>query len=82
MATALEWVLTTILDELDAILDEKDRARGIVRTQAARMAGRKAMEPKLRAMLKNEEAAETLRSAGAANVRAAVRRMYELKLFN
>lgn len=82
MATALEWVLTTILDELDAILDEKDRDRGIVRTQAVRMAGRKAMEPMVRAMLRSEEAAAELRSAGAANVRTAVRRMYELKLLN
>jgi predicted nucleic-acid-binding protein len=82
MATALEWVLETILDELDTIIDERDMARGIVRTQAARQAGRKVMEQKVRAMLRNEEAAVELRSAGADNVRAAVRRMYELKLFN
>jgi hypothetical protein len=82
MTTALEWVLQTILDELDAIIDERDKARGIVRTQAARQAGRKAMEPKVRVMLRNEEAATELRSAGADNVRAAVRRMYELKLLN
>lgn len=82
MSTSLEWALETILDELDLILDEKDNARGIVRTEAARIAGRKAMEAKIRDVLRNEEAAKALQAAGAEQVRAAVRRMYESKVFN
>lgn len=82
MQTALEWALETILDELDTILDEKNNARGIVWTEAARLAGRKAMEAKVRDVLRNEEAAKALQAAGAEQVRAAVRRMYESKVFN
>lgn len=82
MATTLEWALETILDELDAIIDERARARGVVHTQSAREAGRKAMEPKVRAMVRDEDAATILREAGAEKVRHAVRRMYESKAFN
>lgn len=82
MSTSLEWALETILDELDAILDEKNNARGIVRTEAARLAGRKAMEPKLRAVIANEDVAKQFQAAGPEQLRAAVRRMYESNLFN
>lgn len=82
MAPALEWVLETILDELDQIVDEREAAKGIVRTQAARAAGREAMRQKVVVLLKNEQAANDLRKAGAKHVRAAVRRMYEFKTFN
>lgn len=82
MATALEWLQETILDECDAILDERQRAKGLEPTDAQRAAGRAAMRKRLAAMLRDEETAEKMRNAGAESVRAAVRRMYELKICN
>jgi hypothetical protein len=77
MQTALEWVLETILDEIDTIIDKRVRACGGVDTQAAMDAGRKAMEPTVRAMVRSETAARMLREAGAEKVRHAVRSLYE-----
>lgn len=82
MATALEWLLETILDELDQIVDEGDAAKGIVRTQAARRSGREAMRQHVAAALKNEATASELRNAGPEKVRAAVRRLYNKKTLN
>ena len=82
MSTSLEWALETILDELDLIVDEREADKGIVRTQAARMAGREAMRRRVAAIVKNEQAAIELRNAGPEKVRAAVRRMYDKKTLN
>jgi len=79
MATALEWVIDTMLDEMDKILDERE---GFVCSRVARLAGREAMRQRVAAIVKNEEAAIELRNAGPEKVRAAVRRMYDKKTHN
>jgi hypothetical protein len=77
--TDLEWVLETMLDEMDTIIDERDTARGIhYRTAEARKAGRDAMRKSLLKSLKDDDGANVakLRAMGADRVRAAVRRKY------
>ena len=83
--TALQWLEETILDELDAIMNERSKAHGRFETEADRAAGRAAARETLRRRWlstlevtpENIARAEELQLMGAAAVRSGVRSMFD-----
>ena len=72
----LKWLEEIILNELDAIIDDRSVVRGVTRTPAQKQAGREAMRKRVAPLLTNETVAHELMEMGELHVRAAVRRMY------
>lgn len=74
--SALEWLERVILDELDAIIDERLAAKGKFHTPNQRLVGREAMRKRIAPILKDEPRAAELQALGEARVRAGIRRIY------
>ncbi len=85
MQAALQWLEEVVLDETGAILDERDAAYGVVRSDEAKAAGREAarmsMRTKWLAKLEHspesERQAAELKAMGETAIRQAVRKMYQ-----